>query len=106
KKQWRQERHNKLLSSATRQEREQREVQRLLRIQHFIIYVVGRGATSHGLDVLAHTITISIHHHIREHRHLFLRFRIFQQQDRIGEIKIQLVLIEHMKRNQVVSFET
>ena len=68
--------------------------------------MVRRSATSQVVDVLAHPFAIPAHHHVGKHGHLLLRLRVFEQQDRIVEIEIQLVLIEHMKRDEVVSFET
>src|SRR5215213_2849526 len=96
----------KLSSSATRQEREQRKIQRLFCCQHFIVDVVRRRATSHVLDVLSHALAIAAHHHIRKHGHLFLCLRVFEQQHGLFEIEIELVLIEHVKCDEVVSFET
>src|SRR5215211_3073060 len=58
---------NDLLASATRQKREQRKIQRLFRCQQFKIDVVRRRTTSHVFDVLAHSFTITTHHHVGEH---------------------------------------
>src|SRR5262249_21349919 len=70
------------------------------------IDIVRRRTTSHLFDMLAHALTISTHHHVGKNGHLLLCLRIFEQQHRIGEIKVELVLIEDLKRDEVVSFET
>ena len=64
------------------------------------------GAGSHLVNVATHAFAIAIHNNIRKHRHLLLRLGVFQQQHWIIKLEIHFVLIENVKRHQVVSFET
>ena len=56
--------------------------------------------------MLPHALAIAAHYHVRKHGHLLLRLRVFEQQHGLVEIEVELVLIEHVKRDEIVAFKT
>src|SRR5215510_12022432 len=94
-----------LLATASGEKRKQSKVEWLVRCDQLIVNVVHGGTTAHLVDMPTHSVAITTTDYTWQHWHLLLRFRVLEQQDRIVEIKLQLVLIQNVKGDQVVAFE-
>ena len=76
------------------------EVKRLLDAYH--IAAVPTFAAADAEEAVAHASAIFAHDYIRQHRHLFHCLRIFEHQNRIVKVEVDLVLVEYVKGHQIV----